>query len=444
MACPLIGCGGTNSARYNFCQWCGNARVLVELPASPAVINEEAIAARLAVLRGDLARKAHTKSKCAEFDGFQLFLASRQNRQCRREGVLAAIPGDVAEYLIHRDVSGKGKTLVHDVSCMTRSTTGCDCPLRMASDTLRGIASKVRTRLYEIGCSGAWDAVQGSGNPADSMAVSQLLASVDEEQAAAGCRVLMARDRALLPGKFSKLIQCMRSDANRSLAARSYADYIRLLQDLAWFCVQFRSLNRGAELSELRAGQTVFGPNGCCAVFQFTWSKVIRDSSKTHAFAVQARPSDDTCPVMALRMYLRMTARFSSWDWEEKGRWVFPQVSSDGKPMAVPMTAQAMGRRFQVYLRKYNMCNGEGLHGLRAGGALSMALAGASLQEIMLRGFWSKPETARRYIGLLQDAVGPEFGVAVRARLGESYAVEAFEASAGASPFSFLDSSGTY
>ena len=43
-----------------------------------------------------------------------------------------------------------------------------------------------------------------------------------------------------------------------------------------------------------------------------------------------------------------------------------------------------------------------------------MALSGKSLADIMLQGFWKSPDTARRYIGLLERIVGDEFALAVR------------------------------
>ena len=46
--------------------------------------------------------------------------------------------------------------------------------------------------------------------------------------------------------------------------------------------------------------------------------------------------------------------------------------------------------------------------------ALFMALSGKSLADIMLQGFWKSPDTARRYIGLLERIVGDEFALAVR------------------------------
>ena len=51
----------------------------------------------------------------------------------------------------------------------------------------------------------------------------------------------------------------------------------------------------------------------------------------------------------------------------------------------------------------------ETLHGLRAGGALAMAMEGESITDIMLQGFWKSPKTALHYIGLLKAVVGKEF-----------------------------------
>jgi hypothetical protein len=69
---------------------------------------------------------------------------------------------------------------------------------------------------------------------------------------------------------------------------------MRVLQDLAWLTVQYRTLNRGAELSSLRTENTAFGPNMCCVVFQICFSKVLQGGS-VHEFGVSARPGDPTC-----------------------------------------------------------------------------------------------------------------------------------------------------
>ena len=89
--------------------------------------------------------------------------------------------------------------------------------------------------------------------------------------------------------------------------------------------------------------------------------------------------------------------------------------------MEHPVPATTMGQRFKKHLERAQVDVGEtdpditeSLHGLRAGGALFMALSGKSLADIMLQGFWKSPETARRHIGLLERIVGDEFALAVR------------------------------
>ena len=437
VACPRIGCQGTNSARFNFCQWCGVPRRLVAMAADSVEVREDLISARVTSLRADIESKPHSKSKCAEFLQFQKFLESRMLAPKRKRTVFEASPEDVIDFLAHRDVSGAGKTIVHTHSCMSREATGCECPRRMAAGTMRGIASRIRTRFYELGTAGPWDCLSAAGNPAESNAVSGFLKAVDEEQARAGCGVLTARDRALLPGKFQSFVKRLRLFASEKYDAGQKAQYIRVLFDIAWFCIQYRSLNRGDEIGSLRAAQTAFGPNDCCILFQFTWSKTARCKSDAFEFAVQSRPEDATCPVIALRRYLKMATRLLGWSWSSNGAFIFPQTTKN-QPTSMGMSASAMQQRFTAYLRLFGMFEGEGLHGLRAGGALSMALQGASLKEIMLQGFWKKPETARHYIGMLEGLTGESMSSAIATKVGAEFLITAEEASLKAQPIDFL------
>ena len=89
--------------------------------------------------------------------------------------------------------------------------------------------------------------------------------------------------------------------------------------------------------------------------------------------------------------------------------------------MEHPVLATTMGQRFKKHLERAQADMGEiysditeSLQGLRAGGALFMALSGKSLADIMLQGFWKSPDTARHYIGLLERIVGDEFALAVQ------------------------------
>jgi hypothetical protein len=54
----------------------------------------------------------------------------------------------------------------------------------------------------------------------------------------------------------------------------------------------------------------------------------------------------------------------------------------------------------QLYLRAAGIFEGETLHGIRAGGAISAALRGDSLQANLSQAHWSKPLMADRYMRL--------------------------------------------
>ena len=83
------------------------------------------------------------------------------------------------------------------------------------------------------------------------------------------------------------------------------------------------------------------------------------------------------------------------------------------------VTAPTMAQRFTKHVKLLADSLGEKkgmetLHGLRAGGALTMALQGTNLRDIMLQGFWKSPDTALHYIGILTEIAGEEFLKAVQ------------------------------
>jgi hypothetical protein len=88
-----------------------------------------------------------------------------------------------------------------------------------------------------------------------------------------------------------------------------------------------------------------------------------------------------------------------------------------------------MHQRLVKYLDTFSMNEGE---------ALPMALKGASLQEIMLQGFWKKPETALHYAGMLQDLTGESMSSAVASKLGAEFWGRAEDTSAQAAPLDCL------
>lgn len=429
VACPCFGCSGPNYEQFRYCQWCGVARKMLKSDAiTPLTIADHDISNRKKQLMLLSSEKTHAVAKLKEFDEFSMFLRSRSDASKRREDVFSAIPNDVVDYIIFRDLSGDGRTVVHKWECMTRPMNGeCGCPKRMSADTVRTLASKLKSKFYELGACGAWNSTAGSGNPADSGLVRTIVKSVKEEQGMAGVAVMSARRRALLPLKLKALLNKMRDLADTEfdnaikrkislkLPQPNFGRYVRVLQDMAWIAIQYRALNRGSELSSLRVGQTAIGPNEECLVFHLSFTKVIR-GGKSKEFGVKRLEGDPSCPVNIFRQYTEATRDLFGWDWELDGAWVFDSFCmTTCKRKGEPVSQQAMALRFKQYLVKLDMDDSdttgvfETLHGLRAGGALAMAMEGESLTDIMLQGFWKSPKTALHYIGLLKAVVGKEF-----------------------------------
>ena len=390
-------------------------------------VDDVAIASRRRELFDEVEAKAHERSKNKELDLFSGFLAARSTASLRRASVFEATPEDVVDFLIYRDLEGTGKTKVHERTCIVGTRDGtCDCPTRLGQSMVHQAASKIRTRLAELGAGGEWSSVAFSGNPADSSLVRKYVTAIKEEQARAGVVAVAAREKAMLPGALEQLVTSIRHFANVSYASNKIT-YLEALQDLAWITIQYRSLNRGAELSALRVDNTAVGPNDSCLLFQFMFSKVLRGGGSTHEFGVPARPGDVTCPVGAFKQYVAETTRLLHWDWDSDTRTpVFAVIGHKGVRTSVPVAAATMGRRFARHksrcmldLGAVSACTGvESLHGLRAGGALDRALKGDDLKEIMLQGFWKKPATALHYIGMLEAIAGPEFAAAMRVKSG--------------------------
>ena len=160
------------------------------------------------------------------------------------------------------------------------------------------------------------------------------------------------------------------------------------------------------------------GPNDSCVAFHVTFSKTLR-GGQAKEFGASEMPGEASCPVKAMMDYMRASKALFQWDWDQGSFYVFPFIGRTGLRLDTAVTAAAMSQRFQRHLERASPpgeSGAESLHGLRAGGALRMAVAGAELHEVMLQGFWRSPATALHYIGILDQVVGPEFKEAVRSK----------------------------
>ena len=173
----------------------------------PSSIDVEKVARRLAEVAQLIRAKPHSKAKLVALQNFADFLLPYA-----RTRVEEATPVHVVAWLAWRETHGKGKTIVHLVTCPfigAPTVAHCDCPRRLKATTLSGLASRLRSAFRELGDRFTMPWALSMGNPADSKQVEVYLAAVTSEQQSAGVTVSQAT--VMLLPKLRTLLFAIRS-----------------------------------------------------------------------------------------------------------------------------------------------------------------------------------------------------------------------------------------
>ncbi len=103
--------------------------------------------------------------------------------------------------------------------------------------------------------------------------------------------------------------------------------------------------------------------------------------------------------------------------------YLFCPTTPSGGIQDSPFTSAAAEACLKVYLKDMNVDEGETLHGFRSGCAITLALTGADLAEIMDHVGWSRRHTALYYLQLAK-VLNP---TGASARLSSSCAADVTE-----------------
>lgn len=105
-------------------------------------------------------------------------------------------------------------------------------------------------------------------------------------------------------------------------------------------------------------------PNDDGFLFNHVWGKTLRDGD-SNVFGIKRNPQTRICT-----------------------------TTPEGGILDAPFTSSAAEARLKGYLQEMGLDNGETLHGFRAGCAITLALSGAELSEIMDHVGWTRRHTA--------------------------------------------------
>ena len=176
-----------------------------------------------------------------------------------------------------------------------------------------------------------------------------------------------------------------------------------IVRDQAYFKTAFFSGDRPGDLGQVKVPEILRFPNNDGFLFNHVWGKTLREGSE-NVFGIRRNPQTTICPIKGTEQYLDVARQIRV---DLTRGYLFRPTTPNGGIQDSPFTSATAEARLKVYLKKMGADNGEILHGFRSGCAITLALTGAELSEIMDHVGWSNRHTAYYYMhwGLCQAGV---------------------------------------
>ena len=227
-------------------------------------------------------------------------------------------------------------------------------------------------------------------DPAAHASVKHYLKAVTEEQLKARANPKQAEP--LFIGELVALCQVI-TDKLHSPGTDPIHLYIHA-RDLAYFKLHFFSGDRPSDLSHVKAAEILRFPNDKGILFNHVFGKTLR-SGDSCVFAVARHPNTTICPVKALDDYisirtaLKISVHSGPLVRSTQGNIVLPD----------PFSTDAAEARLKSYLEAAGLSH-KTLYSFCCGGAITMALTGSALDNIVEHMGWKSHRMARHYLQL--------------------------------------------
>ena len=311
----------------------------------------------------------------------------------RGENRLSALPRDICRFLIWKDRNGK--TQVHPNGCPylgRRDVHPCGCPVRLSFNTVDSFIGKLRAIFAAVGRQGEWESSLQLGNPASALEVKSYLKAFTAEQLQA--RVTVKQAVPLFLPKLHSLARFLTRKMNSpGISAREL--YI-LARDQAFLKTLFFGGDRGSDLGNVKTPEILRFPSDDGFLFNHIWGKTLRDGS-SNIFGIRRHPNPAICPVTAIETYVAICDELAI---DLSKGYLFRPTTPHGDVVDKPLSSSTAQQRLKVYLKEAHLDEGETLHSLRSGCAITLALSGAQLADVMSHVGWKNGQTALYYMKL--------------------------------------------
>ena len=126
------------------------------------------------------------------------------------------------------------------------------------------------------------------------------------------------------------------------------------------------------------------------------WGKTLIDGDN-NVFGIKRNPQTAISPVRGIEYYMTVAKQLQI---ELRRGYLFRPTTPQGGVLDAPFSSSAAEVCLQGYLKEMGSDGGETPHGFRARCALTLALSGAELSEIMDNVGWTRRHTALHYLQL--------------------------------------------
>ena len=251
---------------------------------------------------------------------------------------------------------------------------------------------KLRSIFSDVGRQGDWNRTLLLGNPATDLLVKQYLKEVTAEQ-------LQARvtPKQASPIFLDKLLLLSRHLEKRILlTSLTPTEIFVTARDQAFFKTVFFSGDSRGDLGQVKTPEIARFPDDNGFLFNHIWGKTLRDGS-SNIFGMRRHPNPTLCPIRGIETYVAIAHELGI---SLSSGYLFRATNQQGHIVDKPLLGTTAESRLKKYLRDAQIDNGETLHSFRSGCAITLALSGSPLADVMSHVGWTNSKTALYYIKL--------------------------------------------
>jgi hypothetical protein len=125
--------------------------------------------------------------------------------------------------------------------------------------------------------------------------------------------------------------------------------------------------------------------------------KLFEMARNSNIFGLKRNPPTSVCPVRGIEQYIAIAEQLKI---NLKSGYLFRTTNQQGAIVNAAFTSSAAEARLRTYLIEMGSDDGETLHGFRSGCAITLALSGVKLSEVMDHVAWTQRHTALYYLQL--------------------------------------------